>query len=424
MRVILVGVKIGEDADFEHTMEELGNLAEACGKTPVGIVTQNLEQVSQTYYVGSGKVDEIKELAGFQEAEEIIFDDTLTPSQARNLGNRIEKTILDRTSLILEIFAMRAKTKEAKLQVEMARLQYMLPRLIGMREALGRQGGASGAMSSMGAGETKLELDRRKIEHRISELRKELETLSGNRATMRSRRDASGIPKVALVGYTNAGKSTIMNRMVAGFGTQKDKTVLEKDMLFATLDTSVRSMEFSDHRRFLLADTVGFIHKLPHSLVKAFRSTLEEVKYADLLVHVVDFSDEHHKQQMEVTQETLRELDAAGIPQLIVYNKADLAGTDEYPRIHGNQIYMAAAKDCGIEELAGMIRDRLYADNRICRFLFPYKNGSEASELMRNSDVREKEYVPEGVVLLASCGKRQREKFRKYLVEEEKCDIL
>ena len=313
-RVILVGVNLGErEEDFDRSMKELKSLAKACNKETVGIVVQNMEGVNQQFYVGSGKVKEIKELADLQEADEILFDDALTPSQMRNLGKELDRTILDRTNLILDIFALRAKTKEAKLQVESARLQYMLPRLIGMREQLGRQGGASGSMSNKGAGETKLELDRRRIEHRISELRRELTEIEGNRETMRKRRDDSHVPQVALVGYTNAGKSTIMNHMMHLYGSKKEKTVLEKDMLFATLDTTVRSMEFPDHRSFLLTDTVGFIHKLPTDLIKAFRSTLDEVKYADLLLHVVDYSDENHKKQMEVTQKTLQEIGAGGI---------------------------------------------------------------------------------------------------------------
>ena len=230
-RVILVGVNLGErEEDFERSVQELKSLAKACGKQTVGIITQNMESVNQATYVGSGKVREIKELAEMQEAEEIIFDDALSPSQMRNLGKELGLVVMDRTNLILDIFAMRAKTREAKLQVESARLQYMLPRLIGMREQLGRQGGASGSLSNKGAGETKLELDRRRIEHRLSELRKELSDIEGNRETMRKRRDDSHLPQVALVGYTNAGKSTIMNRMLERYGSKKEKTVLEQDM--------------------------------------------------------------------------------------------------------------------------------------------------------------------------------------------------
>ena len=416
-RVILVGVNLGErEEDFDRSMKELKSLAKACNKETVGIVVQNMEGVNQQFYVGSGKVKEIKELADLQEADEILFDDALTPSQMRNLGKELNRTILDRTNLILDIFALRAKTKEAKLQVESARLQYMLPRLIGMREQLGRQGGASGSMSNKGAGETKLELDRRRIEHRISELRRELTEIEGNRETMRKRRDDSHVPQVALVGYTNAGKSTIMNHMMHLYGSKKEKTVLEKDMLFATLDTTVRSMEFPDHRSFLLTDTVGFIHKLPTDLIKAFRSTLDEVKYADLLLHVVDYSDENHKKQMEVTQKTLQEIGAGGIPQIIVYNKSDLAGIEELPRIGDNRIFMAAALDVGVERLALLIRDTLYAGNQEAVFLFPYDKVGEASQLMETAAVLKTEYLPEGIKITASCSKRDVGRYQAYVL--------
>lgn len=415
-RVILVGVNLGTDEEeFSRSMKELKSLGEACGKETVGIVTQNAEGIRQSTFVGSGKVREIKELADLMEANEVIFDDALSPSQMRNLGKLLERPVLDRTNLILDIFALRAKSREAKLQVETASLQYALPRLIGMREQLGRQGGASGSLSNKGAGETKLELDRRRIEHRISELRKELREIEGNRETMRKRREKSPLPRVALVGYTNAGKSTIMNHVLAKYGKMKEKMVLEKDMLFATLDTTVRSMEFPDHRSFLLSDTVGFIHKLPHDLVKAFRSTLEEVKYADLLLHVVDYSDENHKKHMEVTRQTLREIGAGGIPEILVYNKADLAGMEQLPKVGEGKIFMAAAMDQGIEELTELIRDTVYAGNELAEFLFPYDRGGEASGFMESVAVEKTEYLPEGILIRAFCGKKARNKYGEFL---------
>lgn len=417
-KVILVGADTGVEEDFEHSMEELKSLAEACGKKVVGIICQKLESVNQAYYIGSGKVTETKELADVTQAEEVIFDDTLTPSQMRNLGDALDRPVLDRTNLILDIFALRAQTKEAKLQVETAKLQYMLPRLIGMREALSRQGGASGAMSNKGAGETKLELDRRKIEHRISELRKDLQLIEGNRETMRKRREQSGVFQVALVGYTNAGKSTIMNRLVGRYGSQKEKTVLEKNMLFATLETSVRNLEFPDNKSFLLVDTVGFIHKLPHGLVKAFQSTLDEVKYSDLLVQVVDFSDPNHKQHMEVTEQTLKEIGASGIPQIIAYNKADLAGVEEIPKMLDDRIYMSAADEKGIEELVDLIKRKLYHGNHTCIFRIPYDQGQAASYLMENAEVREREYLEDGIRIVADCREKDRDKFRAFLAEE------
>lgn len=415
-RVLLVGVDTGEEQDFEHSMEELKSLAEAAEKRVVGIIVQRMEAVNRAFYIGTGKVEEVKEYAAQCGAEEIVFDNALSPSQIRNLAQEIELPILDRTNLILDIFAGRARTREAKLQVETARLQYMLPRLVGMRENLSRQGGAGGSMSNKGAGETKLELDRRRIEHRISELKKELDEVEKTRETMRKKRSRSRIPQAALVGYTNAGKSTILNRMVERYGENGEKTVTEKDMLFATLDTSVRSIHTGDNRPFFLSDTVGFIHKLPHGLVKAFRSTLEEVRHADLLVQVVDFSDENYRVQMEVTAETLRELEAGDIPQLVVYNKADRCRMEHLPRRKGDQIYMAAADGTGIGELAEMIKEKLYAGLTDADFLVPYDRGNIVSYFMENAVIKEKEYCEEGVRLKVSCHRSDAEKYREYAV--------
>ena len=298
--------------------------------------------------------------------------------------------------------------------MEAARLQYMLPRLVGMRENLSRQGGTGGSLSNKGAGETKLELDRRKIEHRLSELEKELDSMTKNRETMRKRRMQSGIPQVALVGYTNAGKSTILNRLVERYGERREKTVTEKDMLFATLDTAVRSISSGDNRPFLLADTVGFIHKLPHGLVKAFRSTLEEVKYADLLVQVVDFSDEHYKQQMEVTEKTLKELGAGDIPRIVVYNKTDKCGMEEIPQKREGRIYMAAGQGCGLDELTEMIQDALYADRVETDFLLPFNRGDLVSFLMEKATVLKQEYTEEGVHLKVSCQRQDAERYSLY----------
>ncbi len=423
-RVLLVGVDTGMEPDFEHSMEELASLAEADYKQVVGVIVQRMSTVNKSLYIGTGKVAEVKEYAARVEAEEIVFDNALSPSQIRNLGNELELPILDRNNLILDIFALRAKTGEAKLQVESARLQYMLPRLVGMRQNLSRQGGTGGSMSNRGAGETKLELDRRKIEHRISELKKELEAVSKNRETMRKKRGLSRIPQVALVGYTNAGKSTIMNRLVEKYGESREKTVLEKDMLFATLDTSVRSICTGDSKEFFLTDTVGFIHKLPHSLVEAFHSTLEEVKYADLLIQVIDFSDEYFRQHMEVTEATLKELGAGDIPRIIVYNKADKRDMKEIPKRVGNQIYMAAGTGCGLEDLKEMIQDALYADRVETEFILPFDKGNLISFFRENATVMEQEYSEEGVRLRVSCHRDDAERFSSYrLKSNESCSV-
>ena len=347
-------------------------------------------------------------------AEIVIFDNALTPSQIRNLQDAIEMPILDRTTLILDIFAIRAQTREAKLQVETARLQYLLPRLVGMHEALSRQGGASGSMSNKGTGEKKLELDRRKIEHRISELKKELEAVEQNRHTQRKKRRNSRIPQVALVGYTNAGKSTVLNQMVENFVGNGEKTVLQKDMLFATLETSVRSIETGDNKPFFLVDTVGFIHKLPHGLVKAFHSTLEEVQYADLLVQVVDFSDPMYKQQMEVTKETLTQIGAGDIPMVYVYNKCDCMDI-VIPKVNEDHIYMAAGPGIGLEELVALIKQKVYADSIDAEFLIPYDKGNVVSYFMENSTVKETDYREGGVYLHVNCHKQDADKYKEYI---------
>lgn len=413
-RVLLVGVDTGEEQDFEHSMEELASLAEADYKQVAGIVVQRMEAVNKSLYIGTGKVAEVKAYAAQTEAEEVIFDNALSPTQIRNLGKELDLPVLDRNNLILDIFALRARTGEAKLQVEVARLQYLLPRLVGMRDNLSRQGGTGGSMSNRGAGETKLELDRRRIERRISELKRELDTVARSREITRRKRSRSDVPQAALVGYTNAGKSTILNRLVESCGESREKTVEEKDMLFATLDTAVRSICAGGNKPFFLADTVGFIHKLPHGLVQAFRATLEEVKYADLLIQVVDFSDEHYRQQMEVTERTLKELGAGGIPMITVYNKADKCGMTDIPRRMDGRIYMAAGQGVGLEELTEMIQEELYADQVEAEFLVPYDRGNVVSFFRENATVLEQEYTEAGVRLKVSCRRHDAEKYGEY----------
>lgn len=417
-RVLLVGVDTGEEQNFDGSMEELKQLAKACYMEPVGTVTQRMEFVHKALYIGTGKVQEVRDAAQALDAQLILFNDTLTPSQIKNLQDELKTPVIDRTTLILNIFEMRARTREASLQVETAKLQYLLPRLVGMHEALTRQGGTSGSMSSRGAGEKKLELDRRHIEHRISELRKELDAISRERETQRKRREQSRIPLVALVGYTNAGKSTIMNQMVERFVGDEEKKVLEKDMLFATLDTTIRRINTGNNRDFLLTDTVGFIHKLPHGLVKAFRSTLEEIKGADLLLQVVDVSDPGDQEQMETTKETLRELGAGDIPMLIVFNKADRLIQNTYPRTAGtNKIYISARQPESIELLVKEITRRVYADYEEVRLLIPYDKGSIVSYLQENAQILEQTYEPEGTWMHVSCHHADARKYEQYVVK-------
>lgn len=434
-RVLLVGANLNDGEDYLTSLEELGALAEACDMEVAGVTSQTLETVHKAFYIGTGKVDEVKGLAQDLGADVIIFDNSLSPMQMRNLQERLEKPILDRSALILDIFASRARSREAKLQVEVARLQYMLPRLVGLHAALSRQGGASGSMSSRGAGEKKLELDRRVLEKRLTELRRELKEVGNERETQRKRRVKSGLPRVALVGYTNAGKSTLLNAMLDLYGAdegeaQEEKRVFEKDMLFATLDTTVRKIAPPEHHAFLLSDTVGFIHKLPHNLVEAFQSTLEEAKEADLLIQVVDYSDEHYKEQIAVTNQTLKKLQADGVPMLYIYNKSDLVSPDALPGLSGleearlaehlpvtaeDAIYLSAKKRIGMEELVCLIEEKLAGGYRECTLLIPYTDGRAVSYLNENAVVFETEYVEDGVRMRVNCKKEDYGYYMKYL---------
>lgn len=414
-KAILVGVNINNhQEDFEYSMQELGNLADACNISVVGELTQNLHQINKSHYIGTGKIDELKELVNDLEADMIIFDDELSPSQIRNLESEVDISVMDRTMLILDIFAERAKTKESQLQVEMAMLKYMLPRLVGMRESLGRQGGGAG-LKNKGAGETKLELDRRRIEEKIAALNKELEKILNHRKTQRSLRKKNEIPVVSLVGYTNAGKSTIMNAMVEKYHTTVEKQVFEKNMLFATLETSVREIKLADNKQFLLTDTVGFINKLPHHLVKAFRSTLEEVIEADLLIHVIDYSNPHHEIQRKLTNQILQDLGTTDIPMIYAYNKADQTDV-EFPMIKDDEIYLSAKQRIGITELTQLISDHIFNDYIHCELMIPYTDGEVVSYFNQYAQVLSTEYEEEGTKLVVECKQMDADKYQEYVI--------
>ena len=398
-RAILVGVNINNDTTFDLSIKELKSLTEACNIEVVCIHTQNLLSPNTALYIGSGKVKEVQESLAMYEADTVIFDNALSPIQVRNLSQELDAVILDRTSLILRIFNDRAKTAEAKMQVELAQYQYMLPRLVGMHNNLSRQGGGSGSLSNKGAGEKKLELDRRRIEKHISELKRQLADMEQNKATMRKKRNQSALPKVALVGYTNAGKSTILNQLVSRFCKDNSKMVLEKDMLFATLETSVRQITPSGQKGFLLSDTVGFIDKLPHNLVKAFRSTLQEVKEADLLLHVVDFSNPDFTEHIRVTKETLEELSASHIPVLYVYNKADKLDPSAQPKLVDNKLYISAKQECGIDALLEAIGKFLQKDDKEVKLLIPFSEGQIVSALTRDANILNTEYTEKGTLI-------------------------
>ncbi len=415
-KAILVGVNLRNDDHFDYSMEELKNLAEALNVEVAGIVTQNLERVTPSHYVGTGKIEEIKNFYDEVQANLVIFNDELSPSQIRNLERDLETKVIDRTMLILDIFGRRAKTSEAQLQVELAQLQYMLPRLVGLHASLSRQGGGTGGgFKNRGAGETKLELDRRKIEDQIAKIKKDLEHVKEQRETQRKQRRKNAVPVVSIVGYTNAGKSTIMNQLLTKIGQEDHKQVFEKDMLFATLETSVRQIELPDKKTFLLTDTVGFVSKLPHHLVKAFRSTLEEARDADLLLHVVDVSNSEHGFMMDVTNETLKAVGVEGIPTIYVYNKADIANVP-YPVISGDNIWISAKEGTGLEELLQMIRQHIFSDYITCKMLIPYEQGNIVSYLNEHASVYETAYEENGTLLTIEAKEADYAKFQQYVI--------
>lgn len=415
-KAVIVGVQLQKDLHFAYGMEELRNLAEACSVEVVGEVTQNLERINPSHYVGSGKVEEIKAFYEESDANLVIFNDELSPSQIRNLEEDLECKVIDRTMLILDIFSRRAKTREAQVQVELAQLQYMLPRLIGLRASLGRQGGSSsGGVANRGAGETKLELDRRKIEDQISKLHKELEHIKDQRITQRKQRTKKGMPVVSLVGYTNAGKSTVMNGLLTKTGQNEEKQVFEKDMLFATLETSVRQIRLEDNKSFLLTDTVGFVSKLPHHLVKAFRSTLEEARNADLLLHVVDVSNEEHRYMMDVTNLTLHAVGVENVPTLYVFNKSDLAGV-RYPAINGDGLWIAAKEGVGLDELLEVIKKQVFSDYVTCRMIVPFSRGDVVAYLNEHASIHETEYEEDGTLLKVELSRADYDRYEQFVI--------
>jgi len=459
--VVLAGVRetSGADAglseeDFQHSIDELAELAKACMMDPRAVVTQQMSKVSAGLYVGSGKAEEIRIAAANVGASRVIFNDTLSPSQIRNLQKTLELPVMDRTALILEIFERRARSREARLQVELAKLNYLKPRLIGMWETQNRQGGASGSMSAKGEGETQLEIDRRTIDHRLAELRREIKSVAKERELRRKKRRESGLPLVSLVGYTNAGKSTMMNALLdycegsadeTAPGSLRDMTyggaaetlssnqspaekkkVFEADMLFATLDTTVRKITVSRGREFLLSDTVGFIHRLPTTLVEAFHSTLEEVTQADLLLQIVDGSDPHCQEHIDVTKKTVEELGAGHIPMVTVYNKADLAEPPvRYPRrgikdqdaggIRNEAVWLSAKDPASIEFLIGLIFEKLDAGMTEHEFLVPYHKGQVVSFLMENAMILKTEYTDAGTALTVRCDRVTADRVSKML---------
>ena len=402
---ILAGIQLRED--ISYSMEELAGLAEADGVAVAGQMIQSLERPNTATLIGKGKVEELAELCRNMEADMVIFNDELSGVQLRNLEEALEVRVIDRTILILDIFADRAVSREGKLQVELAQLQYRMPRLPGFGRSLSRLGGGIG---TRGPGEKKLETDRRHIAGRIDDIKAELARIGKTRQVQRSGREKSQIPVVALMGYTNSGKSAIMNRLLQ-LSEREDKTVSSQNMLFATLDTQHRKITLEQGSEFILIDTVGFVSRLPHSLVEAFKSTLEEVRYADLLIHVVDSSYENRDFYMEVTNKVIEQIGAGDKDQIVAYNKMDIAKSVPLDVSGHEVVYLSAKTGENIHVLVEKIREKIFGGRVEMTLLIPYQRGDITSYLCENAQIFSMEYEEEGTLLH---GKLEREDALRY----------
>lgn len=392
-RVILVGVSLADSDDAEQSLDELEELARTAGALCVGRVLQKREQMHPATYLGRGKTGELKDLIWETQADGIICDDELSPAQIGNLGDELDVKIMDRTLLILDIFAARASTSEGKIQVELAQLKYRQSRLTGLGTSLSRLGGGIG---TRGPGEKKLEMDRRLIKGRISQLTRELKEVKRHRQLTRESRAKSRIPVIAIVGYTNAGKSTLLNALT-GAG------ILAEDKLFATLDPTTRNLKLPGGQEVLLTDTVGFIRKLPHHLIEAFKSTLEEAKYADLLLHVVDASNPQMDQQMHVVYETLRELEASDKPVITAFNKKDRFVGEYAPRDFQAErtAFISAKTGEGVEELLACVEDVLREQKVEIEQIYPYSDAGKIQLIRKYGELEKEEYTQEGIYVRA-----------------------
>lgn len=420
-RAILVGVDHGRNRGWalEDDLEELGRLADTAGAVIVGTVTQRLERPHPRTFVGKGKVEEIAELARETKASLVVFDDDLTPSQQSNIEDGLPgMKVLDRTALILDIFALHAKSREGRLQVELAQMEYLLPRLRGLWRHFGQAAAASGGalgIGTRGPGETQLETDRRLARQRIQELKRELKQVSRNRETQRHARARSGVFRVALVGYTNAGKSTLLNALT-GAGA------LVEDKLFATLDATTRRLELPEGRGVTITDTVGFINKLPHGLVDAFKSTLDEVREADLLLHVIDASTEQFDAQIAAVAEVLGEIGASGRPQMFVYNKCDATGTAELAHLRQlspNAIFLSARKGTGLGALIARIGAEGARGEVTLEVLIPYTRGDLVQVAHERGHVISEEHAEDGTRLVLRAGVETASQFREFETPRE-----
>ena len=414
-KVVLVGLnspvlKKDENAD-EDTLEELSALVETAGAEVMGIVMQNRATPDPRCFIGEGKVAEVKLYCENVNATMVIFDNDLSPSQMRVLTEMLGVQVLDRCGLILDIFAQRAKTKEGRLQVELAQSRYLLPRLIGMWTHLERQAGTSGSIGSRGPGETQLETDRRHIHRKIDKLREDLEEVRRVRATQRQQRRKNEIPVVAIVGYTNAGKSTLLNLLT-------DAGIPANNRLFDTLDTTSRLLTVSDTLDVVISDTVGFIRKLPHQLVEAFKATLEELEYADLLLHVIDVSNPDWQVQAQVVEDLIVELGASELPRIDVFNKADLLPQGEIMPRGENICTISAKTGAGISDLMSMIDRMLDKGTRRVKLHLPYDKGGLLDMLYREAKVESVDYSAT-IDVTAVCGPKTLGQVQAYIEQSE-----
>lgn len=392
-KVILVAVKRNDRDNTEESLDELEELAQTVGAVTVGKVIQNRESFHSATYVGKGKIDEIREMIAELDATGIICDDELSPAQISNLSEELQVKVMDRTLIILDIFAARANTNEGKIQVELAQLKYQSSRLVGLRKSLSRLGGGIG---TRGPGETKLEMDRRLIHERISQLKRELEDVVTHRELTRNQRSRNGMPVVAIVGYTNAGKSTLLN-------TLTDAGVLEENKLFATLDPTTRNLELESGQQVLMTDTVGFISKLPHQLVEAFKSTLEEAVYADIILHVVDSSNPQMDTQMHVVYQTLEQLGVGDKPIITAFNKQDLCPEPMILKdFRADRTLSISAKyGNGLDELKNIIEDILRQSKIYLEKVYSYNDAGKIASIRKYGQLISEEYTGEGIAVKA-----------------------
>ena len=414
---ILVAVNRNNDNfEVENSMNELESLVESANGIVVGKIIQKLDRINTSTYIGKGKVAELAEFVENLDVDAVVFDDELSGIQIRNLEDQVGTKVIDRTILIMDIFAARANSKEGRLQVELAQLQYRLPRLVGFGKSLSRLGAGIG---TRGPGEKQIETDRRHIRRRIDDLKKDLADIQKTRTLHRKKRKKSGIPIVALVGYTNVGKSAIMNYMIENFG-KEDKKVEEADMLFATLDAKHRLIEIDNNRQFILVDTVGFVSKLSHNLVDAFKGTLQEAEYADLIVKVEDISHDRTDFQREILNNVLDDLKLSDKKSIFVYNKIDKIDTELQnsgisEQNNENKVFLSAKTGLNMDKLKDSIVQNIFDDEREVNIVLPFDKGDLASRLCDNANVLKMVYKDDGIHMIARLSKREQDLVKDYV---------